>query len=58
MYSTPLKKRIDYDRETFTASASLGGNRLGNRPRDDQNNGKPNLSSRSFLSEKKPEKMY
>lgn len=56
MYSTPLKKRVDYDRETFTASASLGGNRLGNRPRDDQNNGKPNLSSRSFLSEKKTRK--
>lgn len=52
MYSTPLKKRVDYGRETFTVPASLGRDRLQNQLRDDQNKGKLNLSSSSYPSKK------
>ncbi|KOH00056.1 Nup157p [Saccharomyces eubayanus] len=45
MYSTPLKKRVDYDREAFKFAGTSGRNYLPDRLRDGQDQHNPNLSN-------------
>lgn len=45
MYSTPLKKRVDYDREAFKFPGTSGQNHLPDRLRDGQGQHNPNLSN-------------
>ncbi|CAI4060434.1 Nup157p SKDI_05G1850 [Saccharomyces kudriavzevii IFO 1802] len=52
MYSTPLKKRVDYDRESLTFPSSLGRNRLQNQLRCGQDQFRPNSSSSPFQANK------